>query len=107
MRPRADVLYVFSGISGFYYNPQTQINGKWTNLRPLRTEGQGLPGGADEYGMFSLAIPFGVGFKFGIGQFWRLGMEISYNKTFTDYIDDVRSEERRVGKECSSRWMLH
>lgn len=89
MRPRADVLYVFSGISGFYYNPQTQINGKWTNLRPLRTEGQGLPGGADEYGMFSLAIPFGVGFKFGIGQFWRLGMEISYNKTFTDYIDDV------------------
>lgn len=92
MRPKADLLYVFSGISGFYYNPQTQINGSWTNLRPLRTEGQGLPGGADEYGKFSLAIPFGIGFKLGMGEFWRIGMEVSYNKTFTDYIDDVSTE---------------
>ncbi len=88
-RPRADVVYLFSGISGFYFNPQTQINGNWTNLRPLKTEGQGLPDGAEEYGPVSLAIPFGVGFKLGIGNFWRLGMELSYNKTFTDYLDDV------------------
>ena len=89
MRYKSDVLYIFSGISGFYFNPQTQINGKWTNLRPLKTEGQGLPGGADEYGRFSVAIPLGVGFKLGIGEFWRIGLEVSYNKTFTDYIDDV------------------
>lgn len=89
MRPKADVLYLFSGISGFYFNPQTQIDGKWTNLRPLRTEGQGLPGGVDEYGPLSFGIPFGVGFKLGIGNFWRIGMEFSYNKTFTDYLDDV------------------
>lgn len=92
MRPKADVLYLFSGISGFYFNPQTQINGNWTNLRPLKTEGQGLPGGADEYGMFGLGIPFGIGFKLGIGNFWRLGMEFIYNKTFTDYIDDVSTD---------------
>ncbi|MDX1652739.1 MAG: hypothetical protein R3277_09615 [Brumimicrobium sp.] len=89
MRPKADVLYIFSGISGFYFNPQTQIDGSWTDLRPLRTEGQGLPGGVDEYGKFNLAIPFGVGFKLGIGNFWRIGMEFSYNKSFTDYLDDV------------------
>lgn len=92
MRPKADVLYLFSGISGFYFNPQTQINGNWTNLRPLKTEGQGLPGGADEYGMFGLGIPFGIGFKLGIGNFWRIGMEFIYNKTFTDYIDDVSTD---------------
>lgn len=91
-RPKADVFYVFSGISGFYFNPQTKINGGWTNLRPLRTEGQGLPGGADEYGKFNFAIPLGVGFKLGIGNFWRIGMELSYNKTFTDYIDDVSTD---------------
>ncbi|PKR80837.1 hypothetical protein CW751_08705 [Brumimicrobium salinarum] len=92
MRTKADMLYIFTGISGFYYNPQTKINGSWTNLRPLKTEGQGLPNGADEYGNLSLAIPFGIGFKIAIGEFWRIGMEVSYNKTFTDYIDDVSTE---------------
>ncbi len=103
----SDVLYVFSGISAFYFNPQTQINGAWTNLRPLRTEGQGLPGGQDEYGKFSMAIPFGIGFKFAIGKFWRLGLEISYNKTFTDYLDDVSTNyfdpdilASKVGKDA-------
>lgn len=92
MRPKSDLLYIFSGISGFYFNPQTQINGEWTNLRPLRTEGQGLPGGAEEYGPINFAIPFGIGFKLGIGNFWRIGMEVSYNKTFTDYLDDVSTD---------------
>jgi len=92
MRPKSDVLYIFSGISGFYFNPQTQINGDWTNLRPLRTEGQGLPGGVEEYGKFNYGIPFGLGFRLAIGNFWRIGMEFSYNKTFTDYIDDVSTD---------------
>ncbi|RFC53234.1 hypothetical protein DXU93_14295 [Brumimicrobium aurantiacum] len=86
---KADIFYVFSGVSGFFFNPQTKINGSWTDLRPLRTEGQGLPNGAEEYKRTSLSIPFGVGFKFAIGKYWRLGIEVSYNKTFTDYIDDV------------------
>jgi hypothetical protein len=92
MRPKSDVLYIFSGISGFYFNPQTQIDGEWTNLRALKTEGQGLPGGVEEYNKFNFGIPFGLGFKFAIGNFWRLGLEVSYNKTFTDYIDDVSTE---------------
>lgn len=85
----ADVLYVFTGATGFFFNPQTKINGAWTNLRDLKTEGQGLPGGADEYSRFNASIPLGIGFKFGISDYWRLGIEVSYNKTFTDYIDDV------------------
>lgn len=106
-RYRADAIYLFSGITGFYFNPQTKINGTWTDLRDLRTEGQGLPGGAEEYGKFNLAIPLGVGLKIGIGEFWRLGIEVVYNITFTDYIDDVSTNyydpeilAKEVGKEA-------
>jgi hypothetical protein len=88
-RTSSEVVYLFTGISGIFFNPQMQINGTWTNLQPLRTEGQGLPGGVDEYSRVTVAIPFGVGFKIGIGQYWRVGMEFIYNKTFTDYMDDV------------------
>jgi hypothetical protein len=88
-KPSSEVVYVFSGLSAFWFNPQMNINGSWTNLQPLRTEGQGLPGGADEYRRVSVAIPFGVGVKVGIGQYWRIGMELIYNKSFTDYMDDV------------------
>lgn len=84
--------YIFGGLSGFIFSPQTKINGKWTNLRPLKTEGQGLPGGADEYGLFSWGIPVGMGVKFGINENWRLGLEVSYTKTFTDYLDDVSTD---------------
>lgn len=88
-RYKADLLYLFTGIGGTYFNPQANINGSWENLKDLRTEGQGLPGGPDEYSRITASIPFGIGFKLGLGQFWRIGMEFSYHKTFTDYMDDV------------------
>lgn len=88
-RYKADLLYVFTGIGGTFFNPQANINGSWENLRDLKTEGQGLPGGPDEYSRITASIPIGIGFKLGIGQFWRIGMEFSYHKTFTDYMDDV------------------
>jgi hypothetical protein len=91
-RRKADQIYLFSGIGGLFFNPQMRIGGQWTNLRPLRTEGQGLPGGKDEYSRITLTIPSGIGFKVGMGRFWRIGMEFSYHKTFTDYIDDVSTE---------------
>jgi hypothetical protein len=88
-RSKADQLYVFSGIGGIFFNPQMRINGAWTNLRPLSTEGQGLDGGVDPYSRITLTIPTGIGFKLGLGRFWRIGMEFTYHKTFSDYIDDV------------------
>ena len=36
-----------------------------------------------------MTMPFGLGFRIGVGRAWRLGMEISYVKTFSDYMDDV------------------
>lgn len=83
------LVYLFSGVSGFYFIPQGPSNGGWTNLRPLHTEGQGLPNGPDQYSNFGLAIPLGVGAKISLDAVWRMTFELTYTKTFTDYIDDV------------------
>jgi hypothetical protein len=82
-------LYVFGGVGIAYYNPQTKYHGKWTNLRPLKTEGQGLEGGPKNYLPVTATIPAGIGLKFGIAKMWTLGIEATYIKTFSDYIDDV------------------
>lgn len=83
-------LYAFAGLGGFYYNPKGQrANGEWVALRPLHTEGQGLPGGPKQYGNFSISIPVGIYYKLTINKKWSLGVEFCYRKTFTDYIDDV------------------
>lgn len=91
-RNRNDTFYLFSGLSAIYTNPKAQVNGEWVKLRDMKTEGQGLPGGADEYSGFTLGIPFGVGFKMGFSRMWRIGIEATYMKTFSDYIDDVSTD---------------
>jgi len=81
--------YLFGGFGAFYYNPKAEFQGEWIELRPLRTEGQGLPGGADEYGRFSWCIPVGASITKRISHNVSLGLQVSYRYTFTDYIDDV------------------
>lgn len=81
--------YGFAGIGVFYYNPKTEYQGQEVELRPLHTEGQGLPGGPGEYSLIQFCIPVGIGFKYTIDQNWGVGLEIGVRKTFTDYIDDV------------------
>ncbi|MFN3918112.1 MAG: DUF6089 family protein [Flavobacteriales bacterium] len=82
--------YLFAGIGGFYFNPKGLApSGNWVDLKPLRTEGQGLPDGPRPYSNFSVAIPVGFGYKHGMGKNWGLNIELSYRFTFTDYIDDV------------------
>lgn len=85
-------LYFFGGIGGFYFDPRAQFNNQWVRLKPLGTEGQGLPGGADEYNNFQLCIPMGVGIRRAFTKQWSGGLEIQYTKTFTDYIDDVSTK---------------
>jgi len=81
--------YLFGGIGGFYFDPRAQFNNQWVRLKPLGTEGQGLPGGPDEYSNFGFCIPMGVGVRRAFSRTWSLGFELQYTKTFTDYIDDV------------------
>lgn len=82
-------VYVFGGVGVAYFNPQAKYNGSWVNLRPLRTEGQGLENGPKEYSNFTVTIPAGIGVRIGISKMWAMGIEASYLKTFSDYIDDV------------------
>jgi len=82
--------YFFVGLTGFWFNPQGKyIDGKWYNIQPLGTEGQGLIPTRKKYSHFQLAIPYGIGFKYGLSRKWSVGLDYGVRKTFTDYIDDV------------------
>jgi hypothetical protein len=80
--------YLFLGLGAFYFNPQGEWNGKWYNLRPLHTEGQGLPGGPKEYSQFAVSWPFGVGAKYDLNTIWSIGLELGLHYTDTPWIDD-------------------
>ncbi len=83
-------LYGFVGVGAFYYNPKgLNAQGTWVALKPLHTEGQGLDGGPKQYSHFSLCIPMGGYYKLTINKIWSLGVEFSFRKTLTDYMDDV------------------
>ena len=86
---RNEQAYIFTGAGLVGYMPQGEYEGRWYNLRPLSTEGQGLVGGPKKQLPVTVVIPFGIGFRVGISRQWRVGLETSYVKTFSDYIDDV------------------
>jgi len=92
--------YAFAGIAVFHHNPKAYYDGGnpdvdiasgWYELQPLGTEGQyaGVSGYPEAYSRVQFAIPFGVGVKYKIDRRWDIGFEITWRKTFTDYIDDV------------------
>ncbi len=84
--------YIFGGIAAFYYNPfADDINGNRVFLKPLSTEGQGLPLYPDRkpYSQINMSFPFGGGFKFFIGNAFFLTTELGFRYTNTDYLDDV------------------
>ena len=75
-------MYAFAGIAAYYHNPKTYYNGAWTALQPLQTEGV-------SYKKIGAAIPIGLGLYFTIDKKHRIGFEIDWRTTFTDYLDDV------------------
>ena len=96
------VPYVFGGVAVFYHNPKaiaptTDIHGaplaeggKWVPLRPLGTEGQHHPDyDVKAYSPFQLALPFGLGVRYRLNNYFDLELEFGYRFLFTDYIDDV------------------
>lgn len=85
-------VYLIAGIGAMYYNPKALYEGEWLTLRDMHTEGQGLPNGPAEYKRITATVPLGIGFRMGINRLWRVGLEATYVKTFSDYIDDVHGE---------------
>lgn len=82
-------LYVATGFTMFYYNPQAQLGNTWHSLRPLSTEGQGIAPGTSTYSEFNFALPVGLGFKLNLTRDWSIGVEGQARFTATDYLDDV------------------
>ena len=94
MQDRVFSPYVMGGVAVFHFNPYAyapvSAGGQKTFLRPLSTEGQGLTGtNKPTYNLTQFAIPFGVGVRMKLTDKIGVGAEISYRKTFTDYMDDV------------------
>lgn len=81
--------YLFLGFSVFRFNPQAELNGRWIDLQPLGTEGQGIAGFGDRYPLTQVSIPFGIGFKFNIWKNFGGAIEWGMRRTWTDYLDDV------------------
>ena len=75
--------YFFAGVGGFYSNPKTLDGG--VKLRPLQTENR-------RYSPIGINIPAGVGFYFTFHKKHRIGYELNYRTTFTDYLDDVSGD---------------
>ena len=74
--------YMFAGVAEYYSDPKANYNGQWIALRPLKTEG--VP-----YSATGFTFPVGIGFFFTLEKKLRLGWELSWRKTFSDYLDDV------------------
>jgi hypothetical protein len=82
-------IYIFVGIGVFWFNPQGRApDGRWYNLKPLSTEGQGLSPEIKKYSNFQVTIPYGLGFRYKYNRQWAYGFAIGPRATFTDYIDD-------------------
>jgi hypothetical protein len=81
--------YLTFGVGAFHFDPYAYLNGTKYFLRPLHTEGQGLPGRPKEYSLTAVCIPIGFGFKFALNESMNLGIEVLYRFTTTHYLDDV------------------
>lgn len=85
--------YFFAGGGAIYFNPQAEYNGKWVDLAPLNTEGQGLPDKdgniIPDYEQFTYVVLYGAGFKLFLNKQMSVSVEYGGRFTFSDYIDDV------------------
>jgi hypothetical protein len=84
--------FIYGGIAVFHFDPYAyDTTGQKVYLKPLSTEGEGLPQypGQKPYSLTQFAIPFGGGIKFRVSENVVLAYEVGFRKTFTDYLDDV------------------
>lgn len=84
--------YVYAGIGVLSFNPESEIDGIYTELQPLRTEAQGQDPTRYEltpYELTKAVFVFGGGVRVRFADRIVLGIEVGGRNTFTDYIDDI------------------
>jgi len=76
--------YLFAGVGGFFFNPKMSFTGLNTNKN-------------ESFSNVNLAMPVGIGFKYGINRRYSFTIEMGQRFTSTDYIDgwsDTHSKAR-------------
>ena len=74
--------YAHGGVGFTFFSPQAKLNGKWTSLRPLQTEGK-------KYNIVTPVVSYGAGIRYKATPKLNISIELGYRWTFTDYLDDV------------------
>ncbi len=83
--------YATIGTGVLFFNPKAPLNGKWYELQPLGTEGQGINGQA-RYSRNTRVLNFGAGTHFKINKRFSVGVEFLFHLTNSDYLDDVSGQ---------------
>lgn len=83
--------YLLAGVGLLSFNPQAKLNGKWVDLQPLSTEGQGFKEYSDrkKYKLNQMSIPLGIGLRYELSNTLNIRGELVYRVLNTDYLDDV------------------
>lgn len=84
--------YLLGGVSLVSFNPEGNLDGIWYELQPLRTEGQGIPGGnyaPTPYSLQEISLHLGGGLRWQAGDRVSLGFEIGGRRIASDYLDDI------------------
>jgi hypothetical protein len=83
--------YLIGGVGYFHFNPQANLEGKWIDLRPLHTEGQGFAEYPDRknYTLSKVNVPYGIGVFYEVSPKFNIRLEYISRMIFTDYLDDV------------------
>ncbi len=84
--------YLLGGVSLVNFNPEGNLDGIWYELQPLRTEGQGIPGGnyaPTPYNLQEIVLHLGGGLRWQAGDRISLGFEIGGRRMASDYLDDI------------------
>lgn len=86
--------YLLGGVGYYTFNPQADLNGKWIDLQPLSTEGQGFKEYPNRkvYKLQQINIPVGLGIKYELSPLLNLRGEYVYRVLNTDYLDDMSTD---------------
>lgn len=74
--------YIGLGAGVAYHNPKAFYQGVYIPLRPLQTENV-------DYSKITAIVPVTGGFYFTFDKNYRIGFDLNWRTTFTDYLDDV------------------
>ena len=87
--------YIIAGVGWFQFNPQANLNGKWIDLQPLHTEGQGFTEYPDRkpYKLSQFNLPLGVGIRYEMTGMFNVRAEFIHRRLFTDYLDDASTKQ--------------